>query len=192
MKQPLMCVRHMIHREGRASSWRDYMMHQTSSKAEIVTGEASFQLERLRSCLRPRFAGQAQAFLSTAKVRARPLSSRRFEAQLRWESSEGTKGMVSMTNKLAIYSALMIAIVCGTAGVRSFQGRGTSSHTVTQEQYAQWKKDLSNWGRWGKDDEIGTMNLITPAKRKQAAALVREGFSVSLAGDPDEVKAVDN
>jgi len=89
-------------------------------------------------------------------------------------------------------SAATIAVVAGTAGVRSFQARTTTNHTVTPEQYAQWKKTLSNWGRWGKDDEIGTINLITPAKRKQAAALVREGFSVSLAGDPDEVKAVDN
>ena len=29
-------------------------------------------------------------------------------------------------------------------------------------------KDLSNWGRWGQDDQMGAVNLITPAKRKQA------------------------
>jgi len=65
-------------------------------------------------------------------------------------------------------------------------------HTVTPEQYEQWKKDLSNWGRWGKDDQIGALNLITPAKRKQAAALVKEGVSVSMAADLDTEKAVDN
>jgi len=64
--------------------------------------------------------------------------------------------------------------------------------TVSAEEYERWKKELSNWGRWGKDDQIGAMNLITPAKRKQAAALVKEGFSVSLAGDADTVQAVDN
>lgn len=42
---------------------------------------------------------------------------------------------------------------------------------------------LSNWGRWGKDDQRGTLNLVTPAKRKQAAALVKEGVSVSLSQD---------
>jgi kynurenine formamidase len=42
-------------------------------------------------------------------------------------------------------------------------------------------KSLSNWGRWGKKDELGTLNLITPKKRKQAAALVKEGITVSLA-----------
>jgi len=44
-------------------------------------------------------------------------------------------------------------------------------------------KELSNWGRWGKDDAIGTANLITPAKVKQATALAREGMRVSLESD---------
>jgi kynurenine formamidase len=66
------------------------------------------------------------------------------------------------------------------------------AHAVTDSEYERWKKDLSNWGRWGKDDEIGALNLITAEKRKQAAGLVREGFSVSLAGDADTVQAVDN
>ena len=38
---------------------------------------------------------------------------------------------------------------------------------------------LSNWGRWGPDDQLGTLNLITPQKRAQAASLVREGISVT-------------
>jgi kynurenine formamidase len=53
-------------------------------------------------------------------------------------------------------------------------------------------KELSNWGRWGKDDQLGAMNLITAVKRKAAAALVREGFSVSLARETDKAKAADN
>jgi kynurenine formamidase len=65
-------------------------------------------------------------------------------------------------------------------------------HAVSPEEYERWKTELSNWGRWGKDDQIGTLNLITPAKRKQAAALVKEGVSVSMAGDLDTEKAVDN
>lgn len=78
------------------------------------------------------------------------------------------------------------------AGVVLRPQSSTPSHTVTPEQYERWKKELSNWGRWGKDDQIGALNLITPAKRKQAAGLVREGFSVSLSSDADTVKAVDN
>lgn len=42
-------------------------------------------------------------------------------------------------------------------------------------------KDLSNWGRWGKEDQRGALNLITPEKRRQAAALVKDGVAVSLA-----------
>ncbi|MCR2762965.1 cyclase family protein [Microbacterium sp. zg.B48] len=37
-----------------------------------------------------------------------------------------------------------------------------------------------NWGRWGPDDVLGTLNLIDSAKRIEAAALVREGAVVSL------------
>jgi len=52
--------------------------------------------------------------------------------------------------------------------------------------------ELSNWGRWGKDDELGALNLITPAKRKAAAQLVREGAPVSLSRDAETQSAVDN
>ena len=44
--------------------------------------------------------------------------------------------------------------------------------------------ELSNWGRWGPEDELGTLNLITDAKRVEAAALVRTGRTVSLSRDP--------
>jgi kynurenine formamidase len=39
---------------------------------------------------------------------------------------------------------------------------------------------VSNWGRWGDDDVLGTMNFLTDAKRRQAAGLVRTGRSYSL------------
>jgi kynurenine formamidase len=41
-------------------------------------------------------------------------------------------------------------------------------------------KELSNWGRWGDDDEIGTLNFVTPAKRVSAAALVKTGRHFDL------------
>ena len=41
----------------------------------------------------------------------------------------------------------------------------------------------SNAGRWGPHDELGTLNLITPAVRRRAARLVVEGLSVSMASD---------
>jgi uncharacterized protein YceK len=92
--------------------------------------------------------------------------------------------------------ALTIAAVCILTGaalsIVSLGAQSNGSRTpVTAAQYEQWKKDLSNWGRWGKDDQIGALNLITPAKRRQAAALVKDGVSVSLAADVDPEKAVD-
>src|SRR5882672_10948139 len=87
--------------------------------------------------------------------------------------------------------SLLVLLMVGLAGGKlSFQT--APARVVTDAEYERWKKELSNWGRWGKDDEIGALNLITPEKRKQAAGLVREGFSVSLAGDADTVQAVDN
>ena len=97
-----------------------------------------------------------------------------------------------MTKKLTVALCVLLAIVAVRSRTIASQTGGSPDHRVTTAQYEQWKKDLSNWGRWGKDDEIGTINLITPAKRKQAAALVKEGVSVSLASDPDTEKAVDN
>ncbi|MET8876552.1 cyclase family protein [Nocardia sp. NPDC004604] len=40
---------------------------------------------------------------------------------------------------------------------------------------------VNNWGRWGDDDEIGTLNLITDEVVRNAAATVRTGRRVSLA-----------
>ncbi|HSR24301.1 MAG TPA: hypothetical protein VLW53_12175, partial [Candidatus Eisenbacteria bacterium] len=44
-------------------------------------------------------------------------------------------------------------------------------------------KELNNWGRWGHDDQLGTVNLITPAKQAQAQRLIKKGRTVSLARD---------
>ena len=46
-----------------------------------------------------------------------------------------------------------------------------------------WMTSLSNWGRWGDDDEMGTLNLVTPAARQRGAALVADGTVVSCAHD---------
>jgi kynurenine formamidase len=44
---------------------------------------------------------------------------------------------------------------------------------------------LSNWGRWGDDDELGTLNFVTAEKRIRAAQLVKTGkiFDVGMAFD---------
>ena len=90
----------------------------------------------------------------------------------------------------SLFVLVMVALAAGRMSSQAVVP--TTGRAVTEAEYERWKKDLSNWGRWGKDDQIGALNLITTAKRKQAAALVKDGVSVSLAADVDTVKAVDN
>ena len=61
-----------------------------------------------------------------------------------------------------------------------------------QQTVREWMKEISNWGRWGDDDQLGTLNLITPEKRRQALALVEDGVSVSLAYDTLKDETPDN
>jgi kynurenine formamidase len=53
-------------------------------------------------------------------------------------------------------------------------------------------REARNWGRWGPDDELGALNLITPEKRKRAASLVRTGEIISLSRPFPTQTAPDN
>ncbi len=68
-----------------------------------------------------------------------------------------------------------------TLSSRAAAQTGKYPRNLTRDELDRFMDELSNWGRWGKEDQAGSINLITPAKRKAAASLVREGFSVSLA-----------
>jgi kynurenine formamidase len=48
---------------------------------------------------------------------------------------------------------------------------------------------LSNWGRWGADDQLGTLNFITPAMRLSAARLIRSAHVVPLAREMPVARA---
>jgi kynurenine formamidase len=74
----------------------------------------------------------------------------------------------------------------------ALQSSSASPPKLTKADVDRLMQELSNWGRWGKDDQLGAMNLITPAKRKQAALLMKEGISVSLARDTNTATAADN
>ena len=82
----------------------------------------------------------------------------------------------------------VLAVMVGTAASQEADDRPL----VTQAEYDRWLTGLSNWGRWGPDDEVGALNLITPAKRRAAAALVQEGFTVSLASTAQLERTIDN
>ena len=59
-----------------------------------------------------------------------------------------------------------------------FPVQAQAAEPVTSEDVNGLVEELSNWGRWGKEDQLGTLNLITPEKRVAAAALVTEGVSI--------------
>ncbi|WP_394375278.1 cyclase family protein [Stutzerimonas frequens] len=63
---------------------------------------------------------------------------------------------------------------------------------MSMEEFESLMEEISNWGRWGEDDELGTLNLITPEKRRAAAGLVTEGISVSLSLTLDREKSDHN
>jgi kynurenine formamidase len=83
-----------------------------------------------------------------------------------------------------------LGIATALAGDAASQG-SLSRPLVTEAQYEAWQTELSNWGRWGKDDQLGTLNLITPSKRRAALALVKEGVPVSLSANAFTEKAAD-
>ena len=77
--------------------------------------------------------------------------------------------------RLACSLAIVVAFSVGVASQGS-----RPRPLVSEAQFEMWQTQLSNWGRWGPDDQLGTLNLITPAKRKAALALVKEGVPMSL------------
>jgi kynurenine formamidase len=82
----------------------------------------------------------------------------------------------------------MLALIVAAA----ISSGGSGKARLTKQDVDEMVESLSNWGRWGKEDQLGTLNLITPAKRKEAAALVQEGVSVSLAHNVLKQRAFDS
>jgi kynurenine formamidase len=80
----------------------------------------------------------------------------------------------------------LVGTLTGGAGLRA-----QTPPTVTAATIQQWERELSNRGRWGANDQLGTLNLITPERRVRAAGLVTEGISVSLSHDYIKERAED-
>ncbi len=92
----------------------------------------------------------------------------------------------------ALLGALGVAAYLVLAGsVASASGQEVGA-LISAAEYERWQTELSNWGRWGPDDELGALNLITPARSAAAAALVRSGITVSLARTADTEENIDN
>src|SRR5262245_36677988 len=79
------------------------------------------------------------------------------------EQSRGDLMRVPPFSKAVSILVCSVGIAAAFAGDAVSQG-APSRPLVSQTQYDAWLKELSNWGRWGKEDELGTLNLITTAK----------------------------
>ena len=66
------------------------------------------------------------------------------------------------------------------------------ANRLSSAQVTALYEKLSNWGRWGKEDQCGALNFITDARRAAAAKLVRSGEAVSLALPLATIAAADN
>src|SRR5207247_11046913 len=61
------------------------------------------------------------------------------------------------------------------------QPKTANRPAVTPALLEEYCKKFRNWGRWGPEDEIGTLNFITPDVIKRDATLVRKGKVISFA-----------
>lgn len=68
----------------------------------------------------------------------------------------------------------------------------TTPARVSRAEFDKLFEAVKNWGRWGPDDEKGTLNYIRPEHVRQAAGLVRSGRSVSMAVPINKVAGPDN
>ena len=86
------------------------------------------------------------------------------------------------------YMVILLTLVFSSSNFFAQDGRPPME---SNQDFQRAMQELSNWGRWGEDDELGQANFITQEKRIAAARLVREGITVSLAHDVVQEDAVD-
>jgi hypothetical protein len=90
--------------------------------------------------------------------------------------------------KLALVGSLLMSAMLGSFQQRIWGARRQFDHDDTG-RLSSMAVELKNWGRWGPDDQLGTSNLITAAKIRKTAKLVRAGLVISLAHlEPQKVE----
>jgi kynurenine formamidase len=94
---------------------------------------------------------------------------------------------------MAIRTLVIALAACVSFAVAAQQPPvGTGRSPRNAEEFDALFQQVRNWGRWGADDQRGSANLVTDAKRRQATDLVKTGLTVSLAHNPMTEKAEDN
>ena len=91
--------------------------------------------------------------------------------------------------RLLATRALVVVLLVGLPVAQPAQ---SLDEVVPSEIFEQWMLEVSNWGRWGDDDQRGAVNLITLENRVKAALLVQKGVSVSLARNLEKAESPHN
>jgi kynurenine formamidase len=94
-----------------------------------------------------------------------------------------------LMGRYTFYLGLMLAAFSAQIAAKPSD---SEPHRLSSQDIDTMMTSLSNWGRWGKDDQSGTLNLITPEKRREAASEVKDGVSISLAHDVIKIKIGDS
>src|SRR2546425_11700876 len=102
----------------------------------------------------------------------------------RTERREAPGNRIRLTGQLVRPRPLLLS---GHTRAQSHTGGGDAGMTAggpmpTQDDVLGYFDTLSNWGRWGDDDELGTLNHITDDVRLAAARAVRHGRGGSGGG----------
>ncbi len=85
---------------------------------------------------------------------------------------------------LSIVSCAAVAAAAEAAGASPAPAGppvAAKAGRLSEAQFIALMERVSNWGRWGKTDTLGALNLITPATIRRAQTLIREGITVSCA-----------
>ena len=90
-----------------------------------------------------------------------------------------------MTSKKSASAKTKMTKAAGK-GPKSYDTRDAKNRKLTRKDVRKAAKRYSNWGRWGKSDEIGTLNFTTPEDIVAAAQLVKKGKVISLALNYDQ------
>jgi len=98
--------------------------------------------------------------------------------------------MTRFRSARAIAGTCLAALIVGP----TLGGQTTAPSRVPRnaDEFDALFQQVKNWGRWGPNDQLGAANLVTEAKRRQAAGLARTGLTVSLAHNPLTESAEDN
>ncbi|WP_370086444.1 cyclase family protein [Ekhidna sp.] len=83
--------------------------------------------------------------------------------------------------KLKHLSLLLCVFLLGCSQEAKESGSINYAAISSDEAIESILPEITNWNRWGTDDEIGTLNFITPEKVTEASLLIKKGITVSLA-----------